>query len=395
MPGALKGMKVLDLTRTLAGPFCTMQLADMGAEVIKVEEPAKGDETRGWPPFSEGLSSYFFSINRNKRSIALDLKNPKGIEIIKKLAKSSDVMIESFRTGALDRMGIGYSDIHEINPKIIYCSISGYGRTGPLKDKAGYDPMVQAYGGLMSITGEPGRPPVRAGYSLVDLICAWIAYSGIVTALLHRERTGEGQYLEASLFEGQVASSAYYTSTYLSKGVIPDKIGSSNPAVHPFQAYASSDGYFLLGVGNDGLWARFCEAVGRLDLLEAQGYKTNLLRVQNKQELNHILQEVFSSKTTSEWLDLLDEAGVPNSPINNIEQLVNDPQVAYRNMILNIKQPNGQEIGMPASPLKLYATPPTYRRHVPKLGEHTHEILKELGYTDDDLKGMLASGVIK
>ncbi len=389
MPEALAGIRVLDLTRTLAGPFCTMQLADMGADVIKIEEPTRGDETRGWPPFWDGLACYFLAINRNKRSIALNLKRPEAIEVVKKLAATSDVMIESFRTGAMDAMGIGYKDIKAINPRIIYCSISGFGRTGPLKDKPGYDPMVQAYGGLMSITGEPGGPPVRAGYSLVDLICAWMAYSGIVTSLFHRERTGKGQYLEASLLEGQVASSTFYTTSYLATGSVPDKIGSSNPSVHPFQAYASSDGYFLLGVGNDGLWQRFCKATDRLDLLEDARFKTNVLRVQHKQELNQLLEEMFPQKTTAEWLDLLEKAGVPNSPINNIAALVNDPQVNYREMILRVKQPNGQEVGMPASPLKLYETPPTYRRHVPNLGEHTREVILELGYTEDDLRRMM------
>ena len=389
MPGALDGIRVLDLTRTLAGPFCTMQLADMGADVIKVEEPTHGDETRSWPPFWDGLACYFLAINRNKRSITLNLKRPEAVEVVKKLASTSDVMIESFRTGAMDAMGIGYEDIRAVNPRIVYCSISGYGRTGPLKDKPGYDPMVQAYGGLMSITGEPGGPPVRAGYSLVDLICAWIAYGGIVTALYHRERTGRGQYLEASLLEGQVACSTFYTASYLANGFVSDKLGSSNPSVHPFQAYASSNGHFLLGVGNDGLWQRFCKATCQDDLQEDPRFKTNVLRVQHKQELNDILDEMFLQKTTEEWLDLLEEAGVPNSPINNIAQLVNDPQVNYREMILKVKQPNGVEVGMPASPLKLYETPPSYRRHVPGLGEQTAEVLRGLGYEDEDLKRML------
>ena len=388
MPGALEGINVLDMSRTLAGPFCTMQLADMGADVVKVEEPTRGDESRHWAPFWNGIACYYLSANRNKRSIGLNLKRPEAVEVVKKLAARADVMIETYRTGAADTMGIGYEAIKAIKPTIIYCSISGYGRTGPFKDRPGYDLMLQAYGGLMSTTGEPGRPPVRIGYSLVDVICGWIAYGGILTALYQREKTGRGQYVESSLLEGQVAASTFQAVSYLATGQIPGPMGSSHPSLAPYQMFATKDGHLLLGVGNDGLWERFCEATGRTDPLENPRFKTNSQRVEHREELIPIIEEMFQKKTSREWMELLDKAGVPNSPINDIATLVQDPQVRSRNMVVKVPHPDIPDLEVPGSPLRLAESPATVRRYPPRLGEHNDEVLQELGYSEEDIARM-------
>ena len=394
MPGALEGIKVLDLSRTLAGPFCTMQLADMGADVIKIEEPTTGDETRQWLPQWNGISCYYLSINRNKRSIGLNLKMPEALEVVRKLAAKSDVLIESFRTGGAESLGFGYEDIKRINPRIIYCAVSGYGRTGPLKDKPGYDLMVQAYGGLMSTTGNPGEPPVRTGYSLVDTICGLVAYGGILTALYQREETGRGQYVESSLLEGQVAVSAFLAVATLGVGIKPGPMGSAHPSLVPYQAFPTRDGYLLLGVNNDGLWQRFCKAAKRLDLLDSSRFKTNKLRVENRSLLVPIIEEMFRQKSTKEWMDLLDEAGIPNSPINDVPTLLEDPQVKFRKMIADVPHPEIPDLRMPASPIRLSESPATVRSYPPRLGEHTDEVLRELSYSRQAIASMRKSGAV-
>lgn len=395
MTGPLEGLFVLDLSKTLAGPFCTMNLGDMGADVIKVEEPTRGDETRHWSPFWDGQSCFYLTVNRNKRNIAVNLKHPQGAEVVKKLAAKADVLIESFRTGTTEKMGLGYEDVKAVNPRVIYCGISGFGRTGPLSQKGGYDLMVQAYSGLMSTTGEPDGSPLRIGFSLVDITCGWIAYGGIMTALYQRERTGQGQYVESSLLEGMVSASSYHVVNYLGTGNVPGPLGQGHPSLAPYQMFPSKDGRVMLGAANDGLWNKFCAATERQDLAEDPRFRTNLDRVEHRSELIPILEDLFRTKTTAEWVDLLDAAGIPSSPVNTIADVVDDPQVAHREMIVDVPHPAVEGLRAPASPLRLSEGPSSIRRHPPENGEHTEEILFELGYSSDDIASLEANGAVK
>jgi formyl-CoA transferase/CoA:oxalate CoA-transferase len=395
MVGPLEGLFVLDISRTLAGPFCTMNLGDMGAEVVKVEEPTSGDETRQWSPYWDGQSCFYLAVNRNKRSIAVNLKHPQGVEVVKKLAANADVMIESFRTGATDRMGLGYEDISALNPRIIYCAISGFGRTGPLSQKGGYDLMVQAYSGLMSTTGEAERTPLRVGFSLVDITCGWVAYGGIMTALYQREKTGKGQYIEASLLEGMVSAASYHIVNYLGTGTIPGPLGQGHPSLAPYQMFPSKDGRVMLGAANDGLWQKFCAVTGRQDLAADARFRTNRDRVDNRQALIPILEALFHTKTTAEWVDLLEGAGIPNAPLNSIADIVHDAQVAHRDMIVDVPHPTVAGLRAPACPMRLSDGPASIRRHPPANGEHTAEILCALGYSTDDIVHLEASGAVK
>ncbi len=395
MTSPLEGLFVLDLSKTLAGPFCTMNLGDMGADVIKVEEPTIGDETRQWSPYWDGQSCFYLAVNRNKRNIAVNLKHPQGAEVVKKLAAKADVMIESFRTGTTDKMGLGYEAINTINPRVIYCAISGFGRTGPLSQKGGYDLMVQAYSGLMSTTGEPERTPLRVGFSLVDITCGWVAYGGIMTALYQREKTGKGQYVEASLLESMVSAASYHIVNYLGTGNVPGPLGQGHPSLAPYQMFSSKDGRVMLGAANDGLWRKFCDVASRQDLAEDPRFRTNLDRVDHRHVLIPILEDLFKTKTTAEWVTLLDGAGIPNSPVNNIADIVDDPQVAHREMLVDVPHPTVTGLRAPASPMKLSDGPSSIRRHPPESGEHTAEILLALGYSKDDIASLETSGAVK
>jgi crotonobetainyl-CoA:carnitine CoA-transferase CaiB-like acyl-CoA transferase len=394
MAGPLEGLFVLDLSKTLAGPFCTMNLGDLGAEVIKVEEPTLGDETRQWSPYWDGQACFYLAVNRNKRNIAVNLKHPHGVEVVKKLAAKADVMIESFRTGTTDKMGLGYEAIKAINPRVVYCAISGFGRTGPLRHKGGYDLMVQAYSGLMSTTGEPGRTPLRVGFSLVDITCGWVAYGGIMTALYQREKTGTGQYVEASLLEGMVSAASYHIVNFLGTGIVPGPLGQGHPALAPYQLFPTKDGRVMLGAANDGLWNKFCEVIERPDLAADPRFRTNRDRVEHRQVLIAILEELFQTKTTQEWVELLEGAGIPNAPVNTIADIVADPQVAYRGMIAEVPHPTIAGLRAPACPMKLSEGPASIRRHPPERGEHTAEILFKLGYTKEDIADLEASGAV-
>lgn len=394
MNAVLNNIKVVDLTRTLAGPFSTMMLGDMGAEVIKIEEPENGDETRSWTPFWNGESSVFVAFNRNKRGISVNLKEQEGIDLVLSLVKDADIVVESFRAGALDRMGLGYADIKAINPDIIYCSISGYGRTGPLANKPGYDLLIQAYSSLMNLTGETDGMPMRVGFSLVDLFTGMMAYGSMMTALYHRNVTGKGQWIEAALLDGQVAAMSYHGTAYLATGIDPLRMGSGHPSLVPYQSFGGSDGNFILGVANAGLWQRFCNAIEHPELLEDPRFRTNDDRVANRSECVQALNNIFGGNTVSYWVEKISEAGVPCGPINQVSDVVNDPHVLSRDMISGIEHPNIPDLRFPGSPLKLTETPPTIRRAPPLLGQHNEEILNELGYSLELIDSLRGRGVI-
>ena len=394
MTSALHNIKVVDLTRTLAGPFCTMMLGDMGADIVKIEEPEHGDETRGWTPFWNGESTQFVSFNRNKRSLSVNLKEPEGINIVQSLARDADVMIESFRAGALERMGLGYDTIKDLNPDIIYCSISGYGRTGPLANKPGYDLLIQAYSGLMNLTGDPEGMPMRVGFSLVDLFTGMMAYGSIMTALYHREQTGQGQSVEAALLDGQVAALSYHAAAYLATQNEPQRMGSGHPSLVPYQSFPAADGFFIVGVANQGLWQRFCNALERPDLMEDPRFITNDDRVAHRAECIETLSEIFRTRPAAHWVEIISGAGVPCGPINRVSEVVQDPQVLARSMMVDIPHPKVPGLRVTGSPLKLSETPPSIRHHPPLLGQHNEEVLLELGYNAQKIAHLLDKGVI-
>jgi crotonobetainyl-CoA:carnitine CoA-transferase CaiB-like acyl-CoA transferase len=395
MQSPLDGVKVLELSQTLAGPFSSQILSDLGAEVIKVEK-MDGDETRRFtPPELENESTFYLANNRNKRSIVIDLKSKEGIEIVKRLAQESDVLVENFRTGTADRLGFGYETIKKINPSIIYLSISGFGRTGPFKDKAGYDLMIQAYSGLMGITGEPGRAPVKTGFSVVDLTTGILGALSVVTALLHRGKTGKGQYVDCSLLDSQVMMLNYLVPAFQATGKSPEPMGSGHPSISPYQAFKAKDQYVVVAAANDHLWGKMCRALGWNDLLEIVRFKTNKDRVANKEELVAVLNDRFAEKSSREIIEILEENGVPCSPINSIEQVIESEQVIARQTIQHIPHPFIKDLKAPVFPVKFSDIDISVRSHPPLLGEHTAEILNEYGFEENEINELLNKGVTR
>lgn len=390
----LEGFKVLDLSRTLAGPYATMMLADMGADVIKVEEPKFGDESRRFmPPKWNDESCYYLAANRNKRGITVNLKAPEGIEIIKELVKDADVLVENFRTGTMEKLGLGYDVLKDINPRLIFCSISGFGRTGPEKDRAGYDVLLQAFGGLMSITGEEDQP-AKAGMSIADITAGMFAAFGIVSALHGAKKTGRGQYLDISLLDSQVALLNHMAIGYMAEGTYPKRMGTAHGSLVPYRGFKTGDNDVVIAVANDGLWNKMCSALEWTDLENEEKYKVNFNRVKYRDELEAIIQQRFLQMTSEEITEKLDRAGVPCGPIQTIDQVLNHPQVIARNMMMDIEHPNIPNLKVPAFPVKFSETPAQVRYAPPLLGEHTEEVLNSLGYSDEEKAKLRENSVI-
>jgi formyl-CoA transferase len=390
--GLLNGIRVIDLTRVLAGPYCTMMLGDLGADVIKIEMPGRGDDTRAWgPPYTEsGQSAYFLSTNRNKRSLTLNLKTEAGLDILKSLIRQGDVLVENFRTGTLAGWGLDEDTLQQLRPDLIYATITGYGYNGPYRDKAGYDFMVQAMGGLMSVTGPADGEPTRAGVAIADLATGMFASSAILAALFKRERTGEGQRIDMALLDSQLALMSYVASNYLVTGELPERYGNGHPNIVPYQEFKAQDQYFAFAAGNDQQWHKFCAAVNKPYWAEDERFATNSARVQNREQVIAMLNELFATRPAAEWMALCDEVGLPTAPINNIAQVLADPQVQARQMQVEV-----EDTPLLTSPLKIPTAPTTVRLPPPHLGQHTEAILHELlGYAPDQIAALRENGVI-
>jgi crotonobetainyl-CoA:carnitine CoA-transferase CaiB-like acyl-CoA transferase len=388
----LEGIKVVDLTRILSGPFCTMTLADLGAEVIKIESPS-GDDTRTWgPPFIEEISAYYLSVNRNKKSMVLNLKKEEGKEILFKLVKDADIVVENFRPGTLKRLGVGYDKLSGHNPRIILASLSGFGQTGPYSQKPGYDVLAQGMGGLMSVTGEPGRPPVKGGYSLADIGAGMWATIGILAALRERELSGKGQWVDASLLDTIISWQTYLASNYFVTGNNPKPLGGAHPNIVPYQVFEASNGYFILAVGNDNLWKSFVNVMD-MPVLHKNKFATNPDRVKNRKELISLLNETFKQKPMQYWIEEFEDVKIPCGPINLFSDVLNDPHVLDREMVIEVEHPRIGAMKMLGIPVKLSRTPGQVKTTPPDLGEHTDEILKQLGYNEQAIKAFHEHGV--
>jgi formyl-CoA transferase len=377
-PGPLDSIRILDLSRVLAGPYCTMFLGDLGAEVVKVEQPGVGDDTRGWgPPFVAGESAYFLSVNRNKKSITLDLKSSEGQTLLRRLAETADVLIENFRPGSMERMGLGEKELRSVNPRLIYASLSAFGTNGPMRDAPGYDLIVQACGGLMSITGMPDGEPTKVGVAIIDIVAGLMLGQAIVAALFAREKLGVGQKIDTSLLEAGVACLVNAGSNYLIGGKIPGRWGNAHASIVPYQSFKTADGYLVVGVASEGIWKRFCQAIGRGELIDDPRFAKNSDRVGNRAELIGILSEIFLSRESKTWMKILNEAEVPCAPVQTIDQVFSDPQVLEREMLTEVQHPTAGTIRMAGVPVKFSTTPAAIRTPPPLLGQHTREILSE------------------
>ncbi|HWU40446.1 MAG TPA: CaiB/BaiF CoA-transferase family protein [Candidatus Acidoferrum sp.] len=395
-PRLLEGIRVLDLSRIIAGPFCSQILGDMGAEIIKIEQPGLGDDSRTWgPPFKQGESVYFFSINRNKKSVTVDMKHPRGKTIIRDLAKRSDILLENFKPGTLAKLGLDWEDLRGDNPRLIFCSISGFGRTGPSAERGGYDVIVQAVGGLMSITGNPDGPPVKVGVAMTDICTALYAHGAILAALYARDRTGEGQRIDLSLLETQIAALINIASSYLNAGEIPGKWGTAHVNIVPYQAFKMQDGYMVIGAANDRLWVKLCEAIGLPEVGRNPKYAANAQRVEHREEIIHLLENRLITKTRREWEAILAPLGIPCGPINRMDEVFSDEHVRHLQMVLESTHPQVGMIRMVRNPVTFSRTPLDLRQAPPKLGEHTEEVLRGiLGCSAAELEDLRAAGVI-
>ncbi len=392
----LQGYRVLDLSRILAGPYCTMILGDQGAEIIKVERPGSGDDTRTWgPPFSGGESAYYICCNRNKKSIVIDLKKPEGLDLVRELVAVSDVFVENFTPGLTKKFGLDYETLRKINPKLVYASITAYGQDGPYRDRPGYDMVLSAVGGLMYITGEQDGNPCKVGVAITDVLTGVYASGAITSALLWRERSGKGQHLDISLLDAQVSGLANIASNYLVAGKEAQRWGTAHESIIPYQVFQAKDRPIAIAVANQKLWVNFCKVVGHEDWMNDPRFESNPKRVENREVLLPLIHELFAQKTCDEWMELLVGAAIPCGPVNNMEHLFADPQVIHRNMIAEVPHPTIGTLKLTGIPIKYSETPGSIRRHPPLLGEHTDEVLTgALELTPDKIEELKAKGAI-
>ncbi|MGH8686313.1 MAG: CaiB/BaiF CoA transferase family protein [Burkholderiales bacterium] len=403
MAGPLAGIRVLDLSRVLAAPWAGQNLADLGAEVIKVERPGVGDDSRAFgPPWIKDVqgrdtkdSAYFTSANRGKKSITVDLSKPAGQSIVRRLAEKSDVLLENYKFGDLDRYGLGFAQLKEANPRLVYCSVTGFGHTGPDRERPGYDFMIQGMGGMMSVTGDPDAGPQRAGVPVADIITGMYASIAVCAALVHRAQSGKGQHLDLALLDSQIALLAYQNTNYFATGKPPRRIGNLHPNIVPYQPFRASDGDVILACGNDSLFRKFCDAAGCRELTADPRFATNGKRVENRDELTRMLDAIFAKRTKKEWVALLEGAGVPNGPINDIAQVFEEPQVKARGVKIEVPHPVAGTLPMVASPMRFSATPLEHTVPPPTLGEHTEEVLRGLlGASAEEIARLREVGAI-
>jgi len=396
--GPLSGLRVLDLTRVLAGPTCTQMLGDLGAEVIKIERPEAGDDTRGFaPPFVPNTkeSAYFVGVNRNKKSVTLDIAKPEGQAIIHKLLEHCDILVENFKVGALAKYGLGYEQLAKSHPRLIYCSITGFGQTGPYAPRPGYDALIQAMGGVMSLTGDPNGSPQKVVVPVADLFAGLYGCIGILAAVNHRNSTGQGQQIDIGMLDTHVAWLANQGMNYLATGENPPRLGNQHPNIAPYQEFPTKDGYIILAVGNDPTFERFCKAFGQEALLADPRFATNPIRVQNRQLVTDTLTPVMKSKTTAEWIEALEALKIGCGPINTLEQVFADPHVQAREMVVEMAHGSGETVKVIANPVKLSATPPSYRSAPPVLGEHTQNVLTDvLKMSASDIVALKEKGIV-
>ncbi|MBO6769810.1 MULTISPECIES: CaiB/BaiF CoA-transferase family protein [unclassified Thalassospira] len=407
MTGALSGLRVLDLSRVLAGPWASQTLADMGAEVIKIERPGAGDDTRGWgPPFAKDANgndtteaAYYLTANRGKKSLTIDITKPEGQEIVRNIAAQSDVVLENFKVGGLAKYGLDYATLSAINPKLVYCSITGFGQDGPYKDRPGYDFMIQGMGGLMSITGAPdsapGGQPMKVGVAVADIFTGLYATIGILAALRHRDATGEGQYIDLALLDVQAAVLANQAMNYLTTGNAPGRLGNAHPNIVPYEAFPSADGYLILAVGNDSQFKSFCAVAGLDDLPADERYATNRNRVANRDTLVPLIRQAMVLKTTDEWIAALEKANVPCGPINTLDRVFDNPQVKHRGLVKHLDHPTAGTVPTVGNPIRFSKTPIADEKAPPMLGQHSDEILRKVAdLSDDQIAKLRDAGIV-
>jgi crotonobetainyl-CoA:carnitine CoA-transferase CaiB-like acyl-CoA transferase len=405
MTAPLAGLRVFDLTRILAGPTCTQLLGDLGAEVVKIERPGQGDDTRKWgPPYVQDkdgndteTSAYYLSSNRNKRSVTLDIARDEGQRLARELIRESDIVVENFKAGGLKKYGLAYDDVKEIAPHIIFCSITGFGQTGPYASRAGYDYLAQGMGGIMSLTGEPDGEPMKVGIGIADIMCGMYASSAILAALHHRQKTGEGQHIDLALLDTQVAWLTYEGLNYLTSGELPKRRGNEHPNIVPYKTMPASDGYFILAVGNDRQFAKFCDEAGRPDLAQDPRFATNAARVRNREALYPILDAITAERPLQAWVDALNARGVPSGPVNTLDRVFADPQIQHRAMQIQMDYPEAAEgkVDLIGNPIGFSGTQVSYRQAPPKMGEHTDAVLQEaLGLSAEQISALRDRGVI-